>query len=127
MRWLGLPDIQRHLIGDRDAVSFESDNFFGMVREHANIFQSEINEDLRADAAFVLHHALTRRFAIKLATRMNVNLGKLARFLWLFNAETAACMMQIEENASLFFGNGFEGPRDKILAIARCRAKNVSR
>jgi hypothetical protein len=37
-----------------------------MVGKHADILQAEVDKDLRADAAFVLDHALPRRLAIQL-------------------------------------------------------------
>ena len=62
------------MVGDADAVAFEGHDFFGMVGDDADIFEAEVDEDLCADAAFVLDHALTGGFAIELAARMEMNL-----------------------------------------------------
>ena len=67
-------EAQRHLVGDADAVAFEGDNFFGMIGEDADVFEAEVDQDLRADAAFVLDHALAGGFAIELATLMKMDL-----------------------------------------------------
>ena len=57
-------DGKGNLIGDADSIAFESDNFLWMVGENADIPQSQVNQDLRANAAFVLDHALTGWLAI---------------------------------------------------------------
>src|SRR5260370_42678219 len=63
----GLLDAQGHLVGDADAVALEGDDFFRVIGEDANVLEAEVDQDLGADAAFVLDHALARRLAIKLA------------------------------------------------------------
>jgi YD repeat-containing protein len=52
-----------HLIGDGEAVAFERDQFARMIGEHAQLGQAEIDQNLRADAAFVLQLTLLRRTA----------------------------------------------------------------
>src|SRR5262249_50362841 len=99
---------ERHLVGDGDAVAFECDNFFRMICEHPDVPEAKIDQDLRADAAFVLHHTLTSRFPVELTARVNVNLWKLAGFFRLLNAEAAPSMMQIQKYAPLFPGDGFQ-------------------
>ena len=49
-----------HLIGDGQAVSFQSDNFPWMIGEHAQVLEAEVDQNLRADAAFMLQHAQAR-------------------------------------------------------------------
>ena len=56
---LGSFDAQRHLVGDADAVAFQSDHLLRVIRQHAYISKAEVDKNLRADAALVLHHALT--------------------------------------------------------------------
>ena len=72
----GLPriDAKGDLIGDGDAVAFEGDDFFRMVREDADVLEAEVDQDLRADTAFVLDQPLTRRFAIELAALVKMDL-----------------------------------------------------
>src|SRR5262249_21534312 len=96
MGWLLFDDVKRDLVGDGDAVAFEGDNFFGMVGQDANVFEAEVDQNLRADAAFVLDHALTSGLAVELAARMNMNLRELAGLVRLIDAETAASVMEIE-------------------------------
>ena len=62
------------MVGDADAVAFEGYDLFGVVGDDANIFEAEVDQDLRADAAFVLDHALAGGLAIELAARMEMNL-----------------------------------------------------
>ena len=108
MGWPMLVDAQRDLIRDGDAVAFEGDYFFRVVGEDANVLEAEVDQDLRADAAFVLHHALASRFAVELATLMKMNLRERARLLGGIDGEAASCVVEIEKDATIFFGNGFE-------------------
>ena len=71
-------DAKRYLVRNADAVAFEGDDFFRMVGDDANVFEAEIDEDLRADAAFMLHHALASRLAVELAAGMKMNLRERA-------------------------------------------------
>ena len=80
-----------------------------------------------ADAGFVLDEALAGGFAVELAAGVNVNLRELSGFVGLIDAEAAACVMEIEKRATIFFGDGFERAVDKISAIAGCGAEDVSR
>ena len=83
------------LVGDADAVAFEGDDLFRMVGEDANVFEAEVDQDLRADAAFVLDHALARRLAIELAALVEMNLGERTGFFGGFDGETASRVMEI--------------------------------
>jgi hypothetical protein len=53
-----------------------------------------------------LHHALAGRFAIKLAALVEMDLGKRAGFFGGFDTEAAAGVVEIEENAAVFLGDG---------------------
>src|SRR5260370_2979716 len=92
----GLLDAEGDLVGDADAVAFEGDDFFWMIGEDANILEAEVDQDLRADTAFVLNHALARRFAIELAALMKMDLGEHARLLGRIDAEAATGVMEIQ-------------------------------
>src|SRR5271155_1255030 len=105
VRWLRLVDTQRYLVGDTDAVAFEGDNFLRMISQNPNILQPQVDENLRADAAFVLHHAQAGGFAVQLAALMKMDLRQHARFLGGVDAKAAAGVMEIEENAAVFFGD----------------------
>src|SRR6266567_8009810 len=74
-------DAEGDLVSDADAVTFEGHDFFRVIGEDANVFEAEVDQDLRADAAFVLDQALARGFAVELAALVKMNLRKRA---WLF-------------------------------------------
>src|ERR1700747_3272614 len=73
MRGLLRREVQRHLVGDADAVAFEGYDLLRVIRHHANVFQSQIDQNLRPDATFMLHHALPRRLAIQLTPRVKMS------------------------------------------------------
>jgi hypothetical protein len=60
-------DGQRLLIGNGEAVSFERHYLAGMIGEHAQALETEIDEDLGADAAFMLEEPLPGGILIELA------------------------------------------------------------
>jgi len=84
---------QRYLICDADAVTFERHNFFRMIREYANILEPQINQNLRSNPAFVLHHALPRRFTIELPARVHMNLWQRSWLCGLLDAKPAPGVM----------------------------------
>ena len=98
--------MQGNLVGDADAVAFEGDDFFRMISEDSDVLKTEVNQDLRADAAFVLDHALAGRFTIKLAALVEMNLRQRAGFFGGFDTEATPRVMQIEKNATVFLGDG---------------------
>jgi len=109
---LGFVDPQRDLVGDADAVAFQGDYFFGVIGQDADVLQAEVDEDLGADAAFMLDHALASGFAIELATFVEVDLRKGASLVRGFDAEAAAGVMEIEEDTAVFLGDDGEGAGD---------------
>ena len=54
MRGFGRGQIQGNLVGDANSIAFQSHNLFRMIGNHANVFQSQVDQYLRAGAAFVL-------------------------------------------------------------------------
>ena len=127
MRRFLFVDAERDLIGDGDAVAFEGYDFFGMVGEDADVAEAEVDEDLGADSGFVLDEALTGGLAVELAAGVHVNLRELAGFVGLVDAEATAGVVEIEKDAAIFFGDGFERAVDEISAIARSGTENVAR
>ena len=101
-------DAQGDLVGDGDAVAFQRDDFFGMVGENPNVSEAEVDQDLRAYSAFVLHHALASGLAIELASLVYINLWQRARLFGGIDGEATASVMKIKEHAAIFFGDGFE-------------------
>ena len=126
MRGLARFDTQRDLVGNGDAVAFEGDDFFWVVGEDANVSKAEVDQDLRANAAFVLDHALASGLAIELAALMKMNLRQRAWFVGGIDGEAASRVMEVKEHAAVFFGDGFERKRNEFAAIAGGRAKNVA-
>ena len=126
MGFPGLLDMQGDLVGDGDAVAFEGDNFFRVVGENANVFQTQIDQNLRADAAFVLDEALACGRTIELSAGVNMNLRENAGFGGSFNSKTASGVMQVEKNAAIFFGNGRQRARDELVAITGYRTEYIS-
>ncbi len=108
MGGLGLIEAQGNLVGDADAVAFEGDYFFRVIGEDADVLEAEVDQDLRADAAFVLDHALTGRLAIELAALMKMDLRKRTGLFGRFDTETTTRVVQVEKNAAIFFGDGFQ-------------------
>ena len=93
MRGFWLFDAEGDLVGDGYAVPFEGHDFFRVICEDTNIAETEIDEDLCPDAAFVLDHSLARWFAVELATAVKMNLWERARFFRCVDTETAPRMM----------------------------------
>ena len=104
-------ELQGNLVGDADAVAFEGDDLLGVVGEDADVREAEVDQDLRADAAFVLHHALAGRIAIELAAGMKVDLRQGSGSIRRINRVAAAGVVQIEKHAAIFLGDFFEGTR----------------
>ena len=99
-------DAQRYLVSDANAVAFEGDHLFGVIGQDADVFQAEVDQDLGADAAFVLDHALAGGLAVELASFVKMDLRESAGFLGGFDAEAAASVVEIKENAAVFLGDG---------------------
>jgi len=127
MRFATLFNAQRHLIRDANPVAFQSHNFLRMVGKYANIFQPQINQNLRANAALVLHHALSCRLAIQLPARMKMNLRQHTRLLGDLNPKPTPGVMQIQKYAAVLFGNRFQRTRNQLRAIARDGPENIAR
>src|SRR5271154_3535523 len=120
VRRLGLVDTQWYLVRDANAVAFKGDDLFRMIGQNPNILQAQVDEDLRADAAFVLHHAQAGGFAVQLAALVKMNLRQHARLLGGVDTEATAGVMEIEENAAVFLGDCGQRARHQFAAIA-CR------
>src|SRR5205085_1377301 len=50
----------RHLLDDFEAIPFEANDFFRIVREQSNGLQTEINQDLRAESVLTQVHWVTQ-------------------------------------------------------------------
>ena len=95
MRELGLLDAKGDLVRDANAVAFESDDFFRVIGEDANVLEAKVDQDLRADAAFVLHHALAGGLAIELAALVKMDLRERSRLFGGIHGEAAASVVQV--------------------------------
>ena len=67
---------QRHLVDYIEAVPLQGDYFSGVVGQHSQILQPQIDQNLRADAAFMLQQSLSGQILIQLAARVIQNLGQ---------------------------------------------------
>jgi hypothetical protein len=56
-----------------------------------------------------LHHALAGGLAIELASLVEMDLGQRAGFFGSFDTEATAGVVEIEENAAAFLGDGRQG------------------
>src|SRR6185437_8010982 len=122
----GFSDAEWDLVGDGDAIALEGYYLFRMICQNSNIFEAEIYQDLRADAAFVLNHAEAGGLAVELAALVKVNLRQRTRFARRFHAESAAGVMKIEKHSAILFGDGGKRARDQFVAIAGGRAEYVA-
>jgi len=59
-----------NLLGDVQAIAFQRDHFSRVIGENALILQAQIDQDLRADAAFVLQLAFSRDVLSRLVSRV---------------------------------------------------------
>ena len=116
---LGCGELQGNLIRDADAVAFEGDDFLGVIGDDADVGEAEVDQDLRADAAFVLHHALTGRFAIELPACMIVNFRQGSGSFRRIDGVAAPGVVQIEKHAAVLLRDFFQGTRHKVRAVAR--------
>jgi len=73
VRRRGTAQGERDLLGDLEAVAFERGEFARMIGEHANPAQSQINQNLRTDAAFTPHLTLPIQILFNLTARMEKN------------------------------------------------------
>src|SRR6266705_1789434 len=71
-------DGQWLLIGDGQPVGFERHHLARMIGEHAQALEPEVNQNLRADAAFMLQQALPRGILIELPASVIQHAGHLA-------------------------------------------------
>src|ERR1700694_6136585 len=98
-----------HLVGDGEAVAFECDYFPRMIREHAQALETEVDQDLRADAAFMLQQALPCDVLVELPARVIQNMRERAGSGSSgFNSEAAPCVVQINKHSEIFRRDGFE-------------------
>ena len=121
-------DGQWLLIGDRQPVSFKRDYFAWMVGQHPQALQAQIEQNLRADSAFMLQEPLPRDVLIELPTSVIEHARHLARpGRRLLQTKASAGVVQIDEYTAVFAHDRLEGSRDDFVAIAGAGAENVSR
>src|SRR5579872_1046027 len=110
---------QRLLIGDGQAVGFERHELARMIGEHAQGLQAEVDQNLRADAAFMLEQALASDILIELPAPVIEHArhfaGTRGRLLQL---EAASGVVQINEDAAILAHDGFERTGHRLIAIA---------
>ena len=118
---------ERDLVGDGQAVAFERDDFSRVIGEHAQVLEAEIDQDLRADAAFVLQEALPRDIHVELAARVIQDARQRARSgRGGVDAEASAGVVQVDEHAAILPDDGFERALDDFVAIAFGGRENIA-
>ena len=112
------PDGDRDLVGDRQAIAFEGDDLARVIGEHAQRLQAEVNQDLRANAAFVLQQALPCRIPVELAPRVIHNMRQRAGSgRGGIDPEAASRVVQIDEHSAIFGDDGFERVFDDLVSV----------
>src|ERR1700735_1355283 len=110
---------QRDLVCDFEAVAFEGDHFAWMICENADAAQSEIDQDLRADAAFALHQTLASKIVIQLLALVKADARKLCAVrLARIDLKSPPGVMQINEDAAVGLRDGCERAVNHGAAIA---------
>ncbi len=97
-----------------------------MVGQHANIFKPQIDQNLCADAAFMLHQPLASGRAVQLAARVNMNLREYAGLRGSLDSEAPAGVVQVQKYTAVFLGNGGQRTRHQFVAIASRGCKYIS-
>src|SRR6202040_1120939 len=98
---------------------FERNYFFGVVGQDAQGLQSQIDQNLRADAAFVLQEALPCDIHVELYARVIQDARQRPRSgRGSVDPETSPRMMQVNEHAAILADDGFERALDNFVAIA---------
>ena len=77
------------------------------------------------DAVLALQ-PLAGRFAVELAALVEMDLGQRARCFGGLDAEAAASVVEVKEDAAILLGDGGEGARNQLGAIAGDRAEDVA-
>src|ERR1700746_187311 len=91
---------QRHLVRNLEPVSFERHHFAWMVREHANPAQPKIDQNLRADSAFVLYEPLTPGILFTALAPVIANLRQRRIFRRTrINSKSAPGVMQVNKHS----------------------------
>jgi hypothetical protein len=110
---------QGHLVGYFEAVAFEGYHFTRMVGQYADTAQSEIDQDLRSDAAFALHQTLAAQVMVEFFALVKADARKFgAVLLARIDLKSPAGVMQVNEDAAVGFSDGCERAVDDGAAIA---------
>ena len=91
------------------------------------LLESQIDQNLRADAAFVLQHPLARDVLIELAARVIQNARQRARRgRRRVDSKSSSGVVQIDKHAAILGGDGFERALDDFVAIALGGGEDVA-
>ena len=117
---LGRLDRKRHLIRNLQPVAFQRHHFARVVRKHSNPPQPQIDQNLRANTAFMLHEPLPPQILFRALTRMVTNRRKRCIFRRTrINSKSAPSVMQVHKHAAIGRSNRRQRPLDNLVAIAR--------
>src|SRR5258708_36902666 len=91
----------RDLFGDLDAVGVLAGDLAGVVLKHSYCVQSQIRENLRAQAALMLRLLLAVRGTVRSVV-----------------AKSGSGLMQVDQNAPPFLGDPLHGAANQQVAFA---------
>ena len=105
--------------GDCQAIAFERHHFSRVIGEHAQALEAKIDQDLRADAAFVLYQPLPRDVLVELAARVIQNMRQhVRRGRGGVNPEAPPPVVEIDEHAAILGHDGLERAFDDLVTVA---------
>ena len=110
-----------NLVGDFEPVALKRHDFARMVREDADRAQSQVAQNLRADAALTLYEPLAAQVLIELAPRVEPDPRELACGVsGQVDLKTSSRVVEIDEDAAFFARDRGKGLLDDFVAIAAC-------
>ena len=101
-----------NLLGNVQAIALQRDHFSRVIGENTQIFQSKIDQDLRADSALMLELAFSRDVLPKLVSRVIQDVGQRAgcaeRRRRGVDSESSSCMVKVDKHATVRGSDGFQ-------------------
>src|SRR5260370_12759424 len=80
----------------------------------ATVLEADVDQDVGAEPVMSVDQPLASRLAIELAALVKMNLRERPRFAGGIHGEAAAGVMQEEQNAGVFLGDGGKGARTRF-------------
>src|SRR5262249_23846604 len=126
---IDVPGMRRHLeriaCDDADAVGLQASDLLGIVGEQADALDTEVAQDLRADAV-VAHVLREAQLEFRLGRIPPAILQRIRADL-VGESDATALLMQADEDALSRRGDALQRLRQLLAAIATLRAEHVAR